>query len=645
MANQLIALCAIFLPLLSALVIGLNLRRMQGNLPGIFGSVMMLGSAICGLYLTYDVCLRGEIFEVPLLAFIHTRPLSITWSLYFDSLSALMVGIVTFVSCMVHIYSIGYMNGESGRGRFTAYMNLFTFAMLILVTAPNFLQLFVGWEGVGVCSYLLIGFYYKRERACTAAQKAFIVNRVSDIGFILGMALALLFFGSLNFNIINTKAALHEGHMISLGVLGEWAVLPLICALFFWAAMGKSAQFGLHVWLPDAMEGPTPVSALIHAATMVTAGVFLLCRISPLLQYAAHLKTLIFYMGGLTAFIAATIACVQMDIKRVIAYSTCSQLGYMFMAIGAGAFDAAMFHLTTHAFFKSLLFLGAGSVIHMCSGAQNMSEMGGLWRLAPWTYTFMLIGSFSLSGIPFFAGYYSKDAILNFAWFSRTGISIPYILGIGGAFLTAFYSMRLLLLTFHGPMRENHLVAARIQETSWVMRFPMFVLSLGALFSGYLFVRPFLSPQNFWGQSLSSGPYLSDIDKMTFLIKSIPTLLSLSGFVFAYLLYEKQSFLNKAIPRMWKPFYTLLINKWYIDELYTILWIRPFQWFSYFCWKTIDVGFIDNGIIRRFRTLTLSLGSLMNRLQTGRLTDYIVIVGGAILAYLLSMLFIIRSPL
>src|SRR4051812_35609849 len=453
-----------------------------------------------GIAMFPDILRHESAQVVPIATWISAGGVDVDWSLRLDTLSGVMILVVTIVSSMVHVYSVGYMAHDTGIPRFMSYLSLFTFFMLMLVTANNFVQLFFGWEGVGLCSYLLIGFWYDRKTANDAAIKAFIVNRVGDFGFALGIFAVFVIFGSLDFSTVFGTAPGAVGTTINF--LG-WQVpsLTLACILLFVGAMGKSAQIGLHTWLPDAMEGPTPVSALIHAATMVTAGVFMVVRLSPMFEYAPDALAVVGVIGGTTAIFAASIGMAQNDIKRVIAYSTCSQLGYMFFAAGVSAYTAAMFHLFTHAFFKALLFLGAGSVIHAMGGEQDMRRMGGLWRKIPITYVLMWIGSLSLAGIPFFAGYFSKDSILIASWAAGTAVGrYSFTLGIFAAFLTAFYSWRLLIMTFHGRPRADEHTMHHVHESPWVMLLPLFVLALGAIFAGWLFENFFIGDgrAEFW---------------------------------------------------------------------------------------------------------------------------------------------------
>src|SRR5580658_6808609 len=492
---------AVFAPLVGALISGL-LGRAIGDRAAMSASILgMLIAAACGPYAFFTLTDPGV---VDISTWIEAGKFHVNWALRYDTLSAVMVAMVSFVSMLIHVYSIGYMaHDKFPRYRFFAYLSLFTFSMLMLVTADNLAQLFFGWEGVGLCSYLLIGYWYDRPAAYAAAIKAFIVNRIADLPFAVGIALIFLAFGSIEFSVIFPNVAKHTADTYRL--FGrDLPMLEVIGVLLFIGAMGKSAQLGLHVWLPDAMEGPTPVSALIHAATMVTAGVFLMARMSPLMEYAPYALAFVTFIGASTAFFAATVACCQTDIKRVIAYSTCSQLGYMFVAAGVGAYQASMFHLITHAFFKALLFLSAGSVIHAMSDEQDMRKMGGLARLIPWTCTVMWIGNLALAGIPPFAGAYSKDAIISAAYASGTGVGMyGFVCTILAAFLTAFYSWRLLIMTFYGRSRADRYVLEHVHESPPVMIVPLLVLATGAVIAGKLLEPWFIGEawQSFWNGS------------------------------------------------------------------------------------------------------------------------------------------------
>src|SRR5690242_7189224 len=500
---------AVFAPLAGATVSGL-LGRIIGDKAAMGASILgMIIAAICGPLACFQLTAGNEPGVLDLGNWIESGRFHVNWALRYDTLSAVMVAMVTFVSMLIHVYSIGYMGHETRpKYRFFAYLSLFSFAMLMLVTADNLAQLFFGWEGVGLCSYLLIGYWYDRPSACAAAIKAFIVNRMADLPFAVGLALIFFKFGSIEFATIFPAVAEHVNDTYAL--FGTtWPALEVIAFLLFIGAMGKSAQLGYHVWLPDAMEGPTPVSALIHAATMVTAGVFLVARMSPLMEYTPYALSFVTFIGASTALFAATIGCTQFDIKRVIAYSTCSQLGYMFAAAGVGVYQASIFHLITHAFFKALLFLSAGSVIHAMSDEQDMRKMGGLARKIPITCAVMWIGNLALAGIPPFAGYYSKDAIISATYAAGTGIGMyGFICTVLAAFLTAFYSWRVLFMTFNGKSRADHHVLEHVHESPWVMIGPLLVLGTGAIVAGKLLDSTFIGEgwQEFWNGAIFNAP-------------------------------------------------------------------------------------------------------------------------------------------
>ncbi|MEC7438501.1 MAG: NADH-quinone oxidoreductase subunit L, partial [Pseudomonadota bacterium] len=505
--------------------------------------------------------------------------------------------------------------------------SFFTFAMLTLVTADNLVQMFFGWEGVGVASYLLIGFYYRKPSANAAAMKAFIVNRVGDFGFALGILAVYQVFGSIQFDeIFANAAAMKDAEIMFLG--SALPALEVAGILLFIGAMGKSAQLGLHTWLPDAMEGPTPVSALIHAATMVTAGVFMVCRLSPMLEYAPLSLDIITIVGALTAIFAATVGITQFDIKRVIAYSTCSQLGYMFFAAGVSAYPAAMFHLTTHAFFKALLFLGAGSVIHALSDEQDLRNMGGIWRKIPFTYAMMWIGSLALAGFPFFAGFYSKDMILEAAYAAHTGVgSLAFWLGCAAAFLTAFYSWRLLIMAFHGRPRASAEVMSHVHESPLVMTLPLFVLSLGAIFSGWLGYELFVGHDmaRFWGDSiliLPEHPAMENAHHVPTWVKLFPIVLAASGVVLAVLCYGVFTGLPARVARLFSPIHALFFNKWYFDELYDRLFVRPAVRFGAFLWQRGDRDTIDGLGPDGLSGLVVRVSAAAARLQSGFVFHY-----------------------
>ena len=617
----------VFLPLLGSIIAGFWGRRLGDKLSLYLTSTLLLISMTLS-WITFWQLSSNHVDKVyPLMEWMNIGDFNVVWSLRHDMLSAVMMIVITTVSAMVHIYSIGYMSHDNSKPRFMSYLSLFTFAMLMLVTSDNLIQLFFGWEGVGLASYLLIGFWYHKPSAHTAAMKAFIVNRVGDFGFILGIIAIYSVFGSLYFDeIFSDVEGLHKLSIVMLGF--KINVIELIAILLFIGAMGKSAQIGLHTWLPDAMEGPTPVSALIHAATMVTAGVFLVCRMSPLLEFAPFALNVITIVGAMTAIFAATIGLTQFDIKRVIAYSTCSQLGYMFFAAGVSAYPASMFHLTTHAFFKALLFLGAGSVIHAMSDEQDMRKMGGIWKKIPITYALMWVGSLALAGIPFFAGYYSKDLILEAAWAASSNSGyFAFWLGCLAAFLTAFYSWRVLLLTFHGNFNSSKEVLDHVHESPFVMLIPLFVLALGAIFSGWYFYNDFVGYnwKEFWGNSI----FISEKHKAFKLahyvplwVKYLPIFLAILGILCAYLFYILNPNLPKILTKKFSPIYNLFYNKWYFDELYDYFFVKSFIKFGNFFWKKGDEGTIDRFGPNGISNLVKNISSKSIIIQSGYIYHY-----------------------
>ena len=617
----------VFLPLLGSIIAGFWGRRLGDKLSLYLTSTLLLISMTLS-WITFWQLSSNHVDKVyPLMEWMNVGDFSIVWSLRHDMLSAVMMIVITTVSAMVHIYSIGYMSHDNSKPRFMSYLSLFTFAMLMLVTSDNLIQLFFGWEGVGLASYLLIGFWYHKPSAHTAAMKAFIVNRVGDFGFILGIIATYSVFGSLYFDeIFSDVEGLHKLSIVMFGF--KINVIELIAILFFIGAMGKSAQIGLHTWLPDAMEGPTPVSALIHAATMVTAGVFLVCRMSPLLEFAPFALNVITIVGAMTAIFAATIGLTQFDIKRVIAYSTCSQLGYMFFAAGVSAYPASMFHLTTHAFFKALLFLGAGSVIHAMSDEQDMRKMGGIWKKIPITYALMWVGSLALAGIPFFAGYYSKDLILEAAWAASSNSGyFAFWLGCLAAFLTAFYSWRVLLLTFHGNFNSSKEVLDHVHESPIVMLIPLFVLALGAIFSGWYFYNDFVGYnwKEFWGDSILISEKHKAFKLAHYVplwVKYLPIFLSILGILCAYLFYILNPNLPKILSKKLSPIYNLFYNKWYFDELYDYLFVKSFIKFGNFFWKKGDEGTIDRFGPNGISNLVKNISSKSIIIQSGYIYHY-----------------------
>jgi len=613
---------AVFFPLLGATISGF-LGRWIGDRAAQWSTVAcMVLAAICGIGAFVEVALGSQPTVVPIVTWMDVGGLEVEWALRYDTLSVVMVAMVTFVSTLIHLYSIGYMSHDATIPRFFAYLSLFTFMMLMLVTADNLVQLFFGWEGVGLASYLLIGYWYEKESACAAAMKAFIVNRVGDLFFMLGLALTFLVFGSLEFAVIFGTVSQHVNDTF-LGI----NAIELIAILLFLGACGKSAQIGLHTWLPDAMEGPTPVSALIHAATMVTAGVFLVCRMSPLFEAAPTALAIVTVVGATTAFFAATIGCVQNDIKRVIAYSTCSQLGYMFFAAGVGAYQVAMFHLFTHAFFKALLFLGAGSVIHAMSDEQDIRKMGGIWTKIPVTYAVMWVGSLALAGVPFFAGYYSKDAILEAAFAAHSGVgTYAFILGLAAAFLTAFYSWRLLILTFHGAPRADAHTMDHVHESPAVMLIPLLVLAAGAIGTGYLFYPLFVGEHEhaFWLGSILNAPdnhILHAMHEVPAWVPLAPAAIGLVGIALAYLMYMVAPGIPAQLASRFRGLYLFLLNKWYFDELYDRIFVQPARQLATVFWKVGDARIID-GMPNGAADLAVQASRGAVRIQTGRVANY-----------------------
>jgi len=618
---------AVFLPLIGAALAGLGGRWLgdRGSMAASCGSLAL--AALCGIFLLWDVAIEGHTRTIELYTWISSGSFEAGWSLRFDQLTAVMVFVVTFVSCAVHFYSIGYMAHDHSKPRFFAYLSLFTFFMLALVTSDNFLQLFFGWEGVGLCSYFLIGFWYDRPSANAAAIKAFLVNRIGDFGFALGIMGVFLVFDSISFDTV--FAAVPGKAQATMEFLGYHVpTMTTLCLLLFIGAMGKSAQVPLHTWLPDAMEGPTPVSALIHAATMVTAGVFMVVRLSPMFEYAPDALAVVTIVGAFTAFFAATIGMTQTDIKRVIAYSTCSQLGYMFFACGVSAYPAAIFHLMTHAFFKALLFLGAGSVIHAMSDEQDMRKMGGLYRMIPLTYGVMWIGSLALAGIPLFAGYYSKDIILESAWGAHSSLGeFAFWMGIAAAFMTAFYSWRLIFLTFHGESRADEKTLAHVHESPRIMTVPLIVLAIGAVFAGMIGYEAMVGEfwPAFWGKSiliLQGHDALMSAHHVPEWVSGAPLVVALAGIGIAWLGYIASPELPGILAARFRGLYRFLLNKWYFDELFDFLFVRPAHILGYGLWKQGDGAVIDGVGPDGIAAATKNLAARASRLQTGYLYHY-----------------------
>lgn len=587
----------------------------------------ILTAAILSTFVFVDVALGGHNYSYVVLPWIHSGDFIVNWSIKLDSLTAVMLVVVTYVSSAVHIYSIGYMSHDAHKPRFMSYLSLFSFAMLALVTADNFVQMFFGWEGVGLASYLLINFWYHKDSANAASVKAFMVNRAGDFGFALGIFAIFYLFGSVHFDTVFSQVDAKQYAEIS--VFGtQFHGLTFACLLLFMGAMGKSAQLGLHTWLPDAMEGPTPVSALIHAATMVTAGVFMVARLSPIFEYAPIALAFVTIIGALTAFIAATIGMTQFDIKRVIAYSTMSQLGYMFFAAGVSAYSAAIFHLFTHAFFKALLFLGAGSVIHALSDEQDMRNMGGVWRKIPMTYALMWIGSLALAGIPLFAGYYSKDMIIETAFASGSSYGMfAFVIGVVSAFMTAFYSWRLIMLTFHGKTRCDEKVLAHVHESPAVMMVPLIFLAIGAIFSGMWGYQHFVGEGrfDFWQDAIFTLPGRDVIDAahhIDALVKYTPLVVSMMGIILAVLFYGVWSKWPAKISKTFHGLHQLFFRKWYFDEAYDFLFIKQALSLGKFFWKKGDQSVIDGYGPDGATHFIVNLATRAMKFQTGYIYHY-----------------------
>jgi NADH-quinone oxidoreductase subunit L len=630
----------LFLPLVASIISGFFGKYIGDRNSEIVTSLFVSISTLLSLIIFYQVIVNGYENNVVVATWINSGTLNVNWSIKVDALSSVMLVVVTLVSALVHIYSIGYMSHDSHKPRFMAYLSLFTFSMLTLVTSDNFLQLFFGWEGVGLCSYFLIGFWFKKNSANAAAIKAFLVNRVGDFGFALGIFLIFYLFGTVNYSeVFQQIPKIVDKELLFLGI--HFKAIDLICILLFIGAMGKSAQIFLHTWLPDAMEGPTPVSALIHAATMVTAGVFLVVRCSPIFEYSPLTLNIITVVGMTTAFFAATIALVQTDIKKIIAYSTCSQLGYMFFAAGVGAYNVAMFHLFTHAFFKALLFLGSGSVIHSFKDEQDINQMGAVYKKLPYTWILMIIGTLALTGFPFLSGFYSKDAIIEFAYL-RGNTTGYYAAGIGvlTAFLTSIYSWRLIFKTFHGAYNNKKLKIEEMHESPMVMLVPLIILSIGAIFAGFLFKDLFIGhgeENHFWGDSIKFLNPLSTDHPPLWVILITPTFVLLS-MPLAYYLFVKNKDLPNQFVQSNKPLYNFLVNKWYFDELYNIIFIQPSKKIGLFFWKVVDVKIIDKFGPDGLSLIIKSLSLRASKFQSGFIYQYafMILVGlSALLTFLI----------
>ena len=630
----------VFLPLLGAIISGFFGRYIGDRISEIITSLFVLISAAISLIIFNEVIINNYENNLIIATWINSGSLDVHWSIKIDPISSVMLVVVCFISFLIHVYSIGYMSSDPDKTRFMAYLSLFTFAMLMLVTSDNFLQLFFGWEGVGLCSYFLIGFWFKKDSANAAAIKAFVVNRVGDFAFALGIFLIFYLFGTVNYDEVFLLIPQSINQEISfLGI--NVNAIDLICILLFIGAMGKSAQFLLHTWLPDAMEGPTPVSALIHAATMVTAGVFLVVRCSPIFEYSQIALNIICIVGMTTAFFAATVALVQNDIKKIIAYSTCSQLGYMFFAAGVGAYNVAMFHLFTHAFFKALLFLGSGSVIHSFKDEQDIRNMGGVWKKMPCTWILMIVGTLALTGFPFLSGYYSKDAIIEFAYLK--GNTVGYyaaVVGIFTALLTAIYSWRLIFKTFHGTYENKKLKIKTIHESPYVMLVPLIILAIGSIFAGFFFKELFIGhdgSNEFWANSIKFLSPLSTDHPPSWIVYSTPIIVVLSIPISYYLFVKNKDITNWLVNEN-KPLYNFLLNKWYFDELYDYLFVRPTKSIGMFFWKNIDVKTIDRFGPDGISNVIKKLSNKAVKFQSGYIYQYafIMLLGlSALLTYLI----------
>src|SRR6266852_1333029 len=585
---------------------------------------VLLVSALLSWVAFVYVGYYGHDARVPLYTWIAAGDLRVDWALRIDGLTAVMLVVVNSVSALVHLYSIGYMREDPYRPRFFAYLSFFTFAMLMLVTADNFVQMFFGWEGVGLASYLLIGFWYLRPAANAAAIKAVLVNRIGDFGFALGIFAVFALTGAVGFETVFASAKSLLGQTIH--ILGHnYDALTVTCLLLFMGAMGKSAQFLLHTWLPDAMEGPTPVSALIHAATMVTAGVFMVARLSPLFELAPTAQAVVMFFGATTAFFAATVGLVQNDIKRIVAYSTCSQLGYMFVAMGAGAYSVGMFHLFTHAFFKALLFLGSGSVIYAMHHEQDIRKMGGLWRKIPFTFFVMCIGTLALTGFPLTAGYFSKDAIIESAYVSPNPLAFyGFLMTVIAAGLTAFYSWRLMFKTFFGEPRDPEHYEAAHESPLWML-IPIGILAAGSILAGFPFKELFAGHgvEEFFRGSLKMHPHIiEEMEAVPEWIKLLPTVMMAIGAYVSYVFYIRRPYIPEELANQHQILYQFLLNKWYFDELYDLIFVRPTKWLGRFLWKVGDGYIIDgfgpDGVSARVLDVTRNVV----RLQTGYLYHY-----------------------
>ena len=628
----------LFLPLLGS-IFGYFGKSLGDKFSIIITSLFISISAILSIIVFYNGIMNNIYGNYKIFEWINSGKFVVNWSINIDPLSSVMLVVVTLISSLVHIYSIGYMNKDPHKPRFMSYLSLFTFAMLTLVVSDNFLQLFFGWEGVGLSSYLLIGYWYKKNSANNAAMKAFLVNRVGDFGLAIGIFLIFFHLGSVNYQ--EVFKLIPDFSNTDINFLGlEVNLITLICLFLFMGAMGKSAQFFLHTWLPDAMEGPTPVSALIHAATMVTAGVFLVVRCSPIFEFSQIALNTVAVIGMITAVFAASVALVQNDIKRIIAYSTCSQLGYMFFAAGVGAYHVAIFHLFTHAFFKALLFLGSGSVIHAFNDEQDIREMGGVWKKLPYTWVLMLIGTLALTGFPFLSGFYSKDAIIEFAYLrhSTVGYSAA-IVGIITAFLTSIYSWRLLFLTFHGKYNNKKISLEKTHESPIIMLIPLIILGVGAVLSGILFKNFFIGQESttFWKNSIFFINELSHDHIPLWLILMTPIIVTIA-IPISYYYFIKNPKILENFKISYNKIYDFLLNKWYFDEIYEFIFVKPLKKLGDIFWKRGDENTIDRFGPDGISKVVKYISNKAIKFQTGFIYDYafVMLIGlSALITYLI----------
>lgn len=642
---EILALLVVFPCLLGAAVVGLSTSIISDKLAQFITCSLVVLSAVCSTIMFKMVALDGASVHLKLFDWISSGSFKASWAIFIDPLTAVMLIVVTYVAALVHIYSVGYMSHDDHKPRFMAYLSLFTFFMLSLITADNFFQMFFGWEGVGLASYLLIGFWFKRPSANAAAMKAFIVNRVGDFGFALGIFTVFMYFGSVEF--ASVFPVIPQFVDMTTTIFGmEIRVITLACLLLFVGAMGKSAQLGLHTWLPDAMEGPTPVSALIHAATMVTAGVFMVARCSPIFEYSEAALAVVTCVGAFTCFFAASVALVQNDIKRIIAYSTCSQLGYMFFACGVSAYSAGIFHLMTHAFFKALLFLGAGSVIHAIADEQDIRKMGGIWKKIPFTYAVMWIGSLALAGIFPFAGFYSKDLILESAIASNSMFGTSaYILGMLAAVFTAFYSWRLIIVSFHGKSKLDKKTLSHMHDAPPSMAIPLVLLAIGSIVVGYVGVHYWNMVDHtgaFWRNSifvLEAHNSIANIENINHIYGILPLVAGLSGITLGFAIYMGKPIIADAVAIRFKRTYQFLLNKWYFDELYNAQFVKPAKHMGKFLWKDIDMTIVD-GAPNGSASITSLLARITSLFQTGYIYHYTVVMVAGLLLLLSWTLFL-----